>query len=189
MVSFVAFGIGLVAVAALLSLSVAGMVVNGFRFWPPPSNESWQYKVFWALFRVFIACLVVLCIADFDRNGSPPTTLVILGWLVLIVGFGLASLISGRLGWKNAHGEAVDLKTEGWFSYSRNPIYVASIIGMVGLAVAVNSMFVSILLLLWALMYILAPFAEEPWLQQQYGEAYQEYCNRVPRFIGWRRDA
>lgn len=97
----------------------------------------------------------------------------------------MACLITGRLGWENAHGERVELKTDGWFAISRNPIYVASIIGMFGLALAVSSTLVNILLLLWALIYVLAPLAEEPWLQRQYGQTYQDYCRRVPRFLGW----
>ncbi|MEM6467990.1 MAG: hypothetical protein AAF802_00370 [Planctomycetota bacterium] len=30
------------------------------------------------------------------------------------------------------------------------------------------------------------PFAEEPWLLQLHGEDYRTYCQRVPRFIGYR---
>ena len=189
MVTSAIFLIGALAATALLVLSLAGLLVGGFRFWPPPSEDSWQYKVFWSLFRLFLACLVFVCVADFHRNGNPPVLLSVFGWIVFVVGFGLASLITRRLGWDNAHGEAVELKTDGWFAISRNPIYVASILGMIGLAIAINSTLVSSLLLLWALMYVLAPFAEEAWLRTQYGSAFQEYCERVPRFGGWKRNA
>lgn len=37
---------------------------------------------------------------------------------------------------------------------------------------------------LWALMYVIAPFMEEPWLVQKYGKQYLVYKSRVPRFIG-----
>lgn len=29
-------------------------------------------------------------------------------------------------------------------------------------------------------------FSEEPWLRQQYGKTYEDYCKEVPRFIGLR---
>ena len=29
--------------------------------------------------------------------------------------------------------------------------------------------------------------AEEPWLEQAYGDAYRRYCSEVPRFFHWRR--
>jgi protein-S-isoprenylcysteine O-methyltransferase Ste14 len=29
--------------------------------------------------------------------------------------------------------------------------------------------------------------AEEPWLQEAYGDAYRAYCASVPRFFNWQR--
>ena len=34
------------------------------------------------------------------------------------------------------------------------------------------------------LLWFILPFAEEPWLADQYGEAYERYADRVPRFLG-----
>ena len=31
--------------------------------------------------------------------------------------------------------------------------------------------------------FVVAPLAEEPWLEEQYGEKYREYVGRVPRFL------
>ncbi len=36
---------------------------------------------------------------------------------------------------------------------------------------------------LTSLVYILFPFAEEPWLREHYGNEYEEYCEQAPRFI------
>ncbi|MBR9814046.1 hypothetical protein GYB61_09360 [bacterium] len=152
MITLIVFGIGVTSAALLLVLSLGGLVISGFRFWPPPSKESWQYRTFWALFRVFVLAISVLCIADFHSRGTPSVLQSVLGWVTLIVGFGSASLITVQLGWGNAHGEANSLKTGGWFSRSRNPIYVASIVGMLGLGLVVNSLFVTTLLAFWAAM-------------------------------------
>jgi protein-S-isoprenylcysteine O-methyltransferase Ste14 len=35
-----------------------------------------------------------------------------------------------------------------------------------------------------AVWFVLAPWAEEPWLNKQYGEAYRRYRERCPRFLG-----
>ena len=37
--------------------------------------------------------------------------------------------------------------------------------------------------LLLALVFVVAPLTEEPWLEEQYGDAYREYRKRVPRFL------
>ena len=46
-----------------------------------------------------------------------------------------------------------------------------------------NSTLVLIAAGLIALTFILMPFAEEPWLREGLGEAYEDYCARVPRFL------
>ena len=54
---------------------------------------------------------------------------------------------------------------------------------MVGLGLAVASWWVAVLLVLWALFYLLAPVLEEPWLERTYGAAYLDYKRRTPRFL------
>ena len=92
--------------------------------------------------------------------------------------------MSIKLGWGNAHGEAKGLVVTGWYRWSRNPIYVASFVGMLGWGLFVNSSYVYTILSLWALMYVLAPFIEEPWLQKKYGDEFSIYKTKVPRFVG-----
>ncbi|MGB7180980.1 MAG: isoprenylcysteine carboxylmethyltransferase family protein [Burkholderiaceae bacterium] len=179
------FAIGLVAGSSLLLLSIVGLLRKSFIFWPPPSKASWQYAVFWALFRTMFIALVLVCVLDFEGLGSRSGALQLTGWLLIVVGFGIATAITMKLGWSVAHGEANELKTDGWFAFSRNPIYVFSIVGMIGAVIAINSSYANWLLGLWAGMYIVAPFAEESWLEKEYGAAYRDYLRRVPRFVGW----
>ncbi len=185
MATVIAFGAGALAIGTLLILLLAGLVHPKFRFWPPPGKPSWQYRVFWWLFRAY---LISICILTFlELQDGAGGRFFVAGWLLFFTGFGLATLITISLGWRNAHGEAVELQTAGWFAYSRNPVYMVSILGMAGLWLAIESGMLRSLLSAWALIYVLAPFLEEPWLQKQFGESYNEYCNRVPRFIGRRR--
>ncbi len=101
-----------------------------------------------------------------------------------LIGFSLAFYLSFFLGWKNAHGEAKDLITTGWYAWSRNPIYLVSIIGFIGWALGVHSIYAYILFGFLISFYLLAPFLEEPWLERAYGEVYLNYKTKVPRFIG-----
>lgn len=87
------------------------------------------------------------------------------------------------MGWRNAFGEKRGLVTDGYFSISRNPVYVATWVGLVGWAFIINSTFVTILLGFWAALYLLAPIFEEPWLEEVYGDEFRAYKNQVRRFF------
>jgi len=47
---------------------------------------------------------------------------------------------------------------------------------------AVSSLQLAVHGFLTAVIYVLFPFAEERWLR----EHYETYCNRTPRFVGWK---
>jgi protein-S-isoprenylcysteine O-methyltransferase Ste14 len=178
------FTISAGAGSALLLLSLASLICKNLRFWPPVSTDHWQYPTFWWLFRTLVAGVVGLSFLDYSGAGNLPTMVKVFSWLLAISGFGLAFYITSILGWRDAHGEANELATEGWFAWSRNPIYVVSFMGILGLGLAIHSVYVYALLLLWALLYVVAPYLEEPWLEAQFGENYLDYMHRVPRFIG-----
>lgn len=173
------FFVGLVAALTIVALSSVPLLRRGFEFWPPPSAHSWQHAAFRALFRVFFVSLLVLSVADFNSGSAWQ---YLFGVALLTLGFGFALNWTGFLGWKNAFGEAAGLRTEGPFAISRNPIYVVSIVGMVGWAVLICSWYLSALLALWACLYIAASFLEERWMAENYGEEFVEYAAGAPRF-------
>lgn len=175
----IVFIIGFTALFTTVLLSSARIVKSDFEFWPPPSADSWQHGTFRTLFRVFFSSLVILSVADFTP-GSVWRYLP--GALLLMIGFGFALNWTGFLGWKNAFGEATGLKTKGPFSVSRNPIYVVSILGMVGWAILVGSWYLTALLTIWACLYLSAPLLEERWMKEHYGEEFKNYAAQVPRF-------
>ena len=177
------FTISILAGLTLVTLSIVSLVSNNFQFWPPPSRYTWQYRVLWLLFRIFVIGISLLSIFDYHGNGN----ISYIGIFLALAGFGSAFLATFSLGWKNSHGEPVGLKTNGWYSWSRNPTYVVSIVGMLGLSLIVNSTYLNYLLSLWALLYIVAPFLEEPWLEEMYGKDYLAYKAKVPRYIGFIR--
>ncbi|PCJ33758.1 MAG: hypothetical protein COA75_14805 [Cellvibrionales bacterium] len=180
------FLISIISGLAIISLSASSLLSSRFQFWPPPRRDSWQFSTFWWLFRVMLIALVALCVIDFNGLVVPRTTYyVFVGVPLAVVGFAIATYATLDLGWMNAHGEKCGLKTLGLFRWSRNPIYIFSIIGMVGLGISINSQYVYWVLSLWASMYVAAPFLEEPWLEEQYGHEFLAYKARVPRFLGF----
>ena len=173
------FVVGFAAALVIVLLSSARLTKLRFEFWPPPSADSWQHRTFRALFRVFFVSLLVLSVVDFQ---SGDIWRYVLGSALLVIGFGFALNWTGFLGWKNAFGEATGLKTKGPFAVSRNPIYMISIVGMLGWAILVGSWLLSALLSVWACLYLAAPFLEERWMKDSYGAEFEDYMADVPRF-------
>lgn len=73
---------------------------------------------------------------------------------------------------------------EGPYSIVRNPLYVFSFIGAMGIGLASENLLVLALLLsAFLLYYPLVVFAEEGHLQAKFGQPYIEYMHNVPRFV------
>lgn len=178
------FGLSALAATAIFALSAFSAMHPDFRFFPPPSKHSWQHKAFLALFRIYLYPLIALSVLLL------PTVTSFTGWVklaigltLIIAGFGMAFRITFCMGWRNAFGEKRGLITTGWFARSRNPIYVATWVGLIGWAMIISDPRVVLLLTLWGVMYLLAPHFEEPWLDHQYGDVYRAYKAQTPRFF------
>ena len=76
------------------------------------------------------------------------------------------------------------LVTSGSYRYSRNPQCVGFIVGYLGYGLLCNSLLALIAAVLLGVELALSPFAEEPWLRERFGQEYEEYSRRVPRFFG-----
>jgi len=182
--SLAAFGISVLAVSAIFTLAAVSKLSGRFEFWPPPAAKTWQHRTFLALFRLFLYPLVVLSFLEFQiANNATGLSRQAIGGLLLLLGFGLALRITLQMGWRNAFGEKKGLVTDGWFAISRNPVYVATWVGLLGWGLALGQSSVTVLLALWALLYVLAPFLEERWLEQQYGDEFRRYKSSVARFV------
>lgn len=101
---------------------------------------------------------------------------------------GLAFIIIATLGriWSSLHivGSKNSVLCDiGPYSACRNPLYVFSFIGMMGLFMVSDAL---ILLppfaLLFAVYYSLVVKAEENRLVALFGQSFREYCSRTPRF-------
>jgi protein-S-isoprenylcysteine O-methyltransferase Ste14 len=183
----ITFFVSLSGAVAIFALAILDSIKPSFQFFPPPSKKSWQHHTFMALFRLFLYPLVALSVLVFEPvTGARTYVSYGLGGSLIVLGFGLAFWITVQMGWRNAFGEKRGLRTDGWFRFSRNPIYVATWVGLIGWGVLINHTLVTVLLALWGLMYMLAPLVEEPWLEEQYGEPYHNYKQSTPRFIWFR---
>jgi len=119
---------------------------------------------------------------------SNPTIALIIGLGISVMGqiirgttIGLVYIIRGG---QNRKIYANDLVTTGIFSHCRNPLYVGNIAVGIGMGIASNSLFFfSVITPLILFVYIAIVAAEENFLRNKFGEAYNEYANDVNRWI------
>lgn len=111
--------------------------------------------------------------------ARPTWSSIAIGGFVAAVGVVIRALASGHVK-KNA-----ELTMTGPYAYSRNPLYVGSIVIGAGFAVAALSWWIVLgLAVLFLAIYIPVIRSEEAFLRSQFPE-FEDYCRRVPRFIGF----
>ncbi len=109
--------------------------------------------------------------------ARPSWRSIALGAAVTSIGVILRALASGHVK-KNE-----ELATTGPYAYTRNPLYLGSIIIAVGFAAAAQSVWVIILILaMFAAIYVPVIGDEEAYLRSKFPD-YAAYAARVPRFI------
>ena len=162
----------------------------GFRFWPPPSARSWQFFAAWIIAGVVSAIFLLLGAADFNSAFLPffqrrlPFALAMFG-----LGSAFGTWASLTFGLRNTLGLGDRLVTHGPYRFTRNPEYIGDSLNILGYMVLTNSWMVWVLGLLGVGLNIMAPFAEEPWLEERFGEEYRSYKQSVPQFfgLGWQK--
>ena len=131
--------------------------------------------------------LVGLTVIHFWQQGIDVSFFVFFAGIVqFLFGFGIALWATGYLGWRQAFGVKEGLRTKGIFSLSRHPVYVATWVGMAGWFLMQPDQVVRLVLVEWALIYLLAIFLEERWLLSEFGDSYETYAKKTPRFFGLR---
>lgn len=109
--------------------------------------------------------------------ARPTAQSMTLGSPFIVVGLLLRGAASGELR-KNER-----LATTGPYAYTRNPLYLGSLILATGFAIAARSLCIALaLLLMFVVIYLPVVHAEENYLAKHFSE-FTDYARRVPRFI------
>jgi len=178
---------GIVAGAVIYdSLLIFSIVKPNLRFWPPPPSPSWRYEVTrftGVLGPLSIVGMLALGVLDWDsfvwRHGSR----CVAGSLLFFAGGAFALWGYFGLGVTASQGSGGPLLVSGAYRYSRNPQYVGAVAGLLGYGLICNSALTLTAVVLWSSWYLLAPFAEEPWLYERLGAAYADYAASVRRYL------
>jgi protein-S-isoprenylcysteine O-methyltransferase Ste14 len=106
-----------------------------------------------------------------------------IGGILILAGGGISFWGVKILGIYTSQGLGGEFITEGPYRYTRNPQYVGDITMIIGYIILSNSTLTLIVGLFGIFWFVLAPYTEEPWLQDQHGAAYDDYMLKVPRFL------
>lgn len=178
------------ALSYLNALLVVSILLPRIRLWPPPDTNS-RFGFVARVTRLLAPLTVCLAFALglLDWNGSVllERGRFVVGPILFLAGGGFALWGYFGLGIRASQGHHEGLVAAGAYRYSRNPQYVGTIVCLLGYAVLCGSGLTLAVSGLWSCWFVLAPFAEEPWLREQIGSPYDEYAQRVPRFLGLAR--
>ncbi len=88
----------------------------------------------------------------------------------------------GRL--ERTHLPTTAIVETGPYRFTRNPIYLGMFLGLVGLAIAFDSLWLLVMLVPFTLAIRYGVVArEEAYLERKFGDAYRQYRARVRRWV------
>jgi protein-S-isoprenylcysteine O-methyltransferase Ste14 len=109
--------------------------------------------------------------------AKPSWRFIALGAILIVPGLLVRALASGHVRKNEA------LATSGPYAYTRNPLYLGSLLIGVGFAVAARSWWVGVaLVVMFFAIYLPVIRDEEAFLRQRFPE-FEEYARRVPRMF------
>jgi len=74
--------------------------------------------------------------------------------------------------------------TRGIYHYSRHPLYLASLLIYLSVGIASASWVFLLFFVIQSVFIRIAAVGEEGYCVEKYGEAYREYINKTPRWLG-----
>jgi protein-S-isoprenylcysteine O-methyltransferase Ste14 len=109
--------------------------------------------------------------------AHPNAISVAIGSLVVAAGLAVRAVASGQLR-KNE-----ELATSGAYSYTRNPLYLGSILIAIGFAIAARSVWIWVLIaVFFVVIYVPVMRSEEAFLRSTFPD-FEAYARRVPRLL------
>jgi protein-S-isoprenylcysteine O-methyltransferase Ste14 len=111
-----------------------------------------------------------------------------IGIIVFAAAFGLAAWAIAMLRALGTPVETVNPTTtivaDGPYGFTRNPIYVGMLLGQIGLAIALNSLWILVTLVPFYFVLRYGVVArEEAYLERKFGRGYLDYKDRVRRWL------
>ena len=180
---YLTLAIGLLAGAYMLGMLLWSIIYPQRRVWPPVEATIGIKIRVWLMTTLIFAAAFLLGLMDWNRFDLPAFVRWGIGLPLVIIGNYFVWRGVHKIGMAATSGEATGLKTDGLYGWSRNPQYMADVIILIGWGVLAASVWALPVLAIGLAVLLVAPFAEEPWLQEKYGAPYQEYKLNVRRYL------
>jgi protein-S-isoprenylcysteine O-methyltransferase Ste14 len=136
------------------------------------SQKSWS-----VIARRIRVPLSFACAVLYFWLAHPSLMSIFAGTLIIIPGLVVRALASGHVK-KNE-----ELATSGPYAYTRNPLYLGSLILAFGFVLAARSWWIAgVLLTMFFGIYLPVIYAEESFLRQRFPD-YEAYESKVPRLL------
>jgi protein-S-isoprenylcysteine O-methyltransferase Ste14 len=133
-------------------------------------------------------CLFVVLLLPGPRLFANPWHALLLSVVITGLGQTIRALTIGlryiKRGGRGGKVYANDLVTQGIYGHVRNPMYVGNVLICLGVSIASNSLVVAAAAVpVAAFAYVAIVAAEEKYLREKFGEAYEAYCRDVPAWV------
>ncbi len=175
----VGMGIALGTLAAIL-WSVA---CPERRLWPPQRYNALTPFLVWVPTFTLFGALLGLGVLGWGTITLPDWLRFGLGLPLIILGnVGVWAEVA-KFGVPQTGGAKGTLKTDGLYRYTRNPQYVSDSAMVLGWMLVSAAPWVVLVGVIAIAVLLVAPLSEEPWLEENYGQAYRDYKRKVRRYF------
>ena len=153
------------------------------RIWPPQSYEPITPIIVWGVTYTFFGAIIALGILGWGQTAITDPLRFVLGPTLIVLGNVAVWSEVIKFGIPQTGGAVGSLKVSGLYSFSRNPQYIADIAILTGWALLSASIIAFPAIVGGILVLLAAPLAEEPWLEEQYGQSFLDYKSKVRRYL------
>lgn len=149
----------------------------------PPLSQTFRYR--WRMHLTLVALLVAWLGAGFSPpfvSSSSLTAIIAdyVGWLMFFGGLTLRFWATRFIGGRKSH----EVVCYGPYSLTRNPLYVGTFLMILSLAFLLKSPTFAVATAVVIAYYCVAVVPlEERFLRHEFGTAYANYCESVPRWL------
>jgi protein-S-isoprenylcysteine O-methyltransferase Ste14 len=142
-------------------------------FFPPRVGH--ERVAFW----VYQLSLLVMFIYMIFTKIIFESSMLYIGASVYVIGILLCIVSTVNFGSKKEHV----INTNGLYNFSRNPMYIAYFVYLLGCVLIVQSIVLLVLLIIFQVSTHWIILSEERWCISEFGEAYKRYMDKVRRYF------